>query len=89
MNRVEQILKEVDNQNIFSASYKEYAVKMMEHTALQFSKWKDENYRKVLKKYVCKDNVTHYDLSMMDVESNFGKTVEELFNEWNNLNQTT
>ena len=84
MNRVEEILTAAINISVGLNA--DSAIKAQEQTALEFTKWKDENYSKVLKKYVKKENTIHYGLSMMDIESNFGKTSEQLFNEWNNLN---
>lgn len=73
MNRVEQILKELDSSQIFSETYKLIALSIVEQTVLEFTKWKDENT------YI-KDGV------IFSKQSAVRQTSEQLFNEWNNLN---
>lgn len=85
MNRVEQILGEYEsfhfNNGMIDEThyYKGNVLLFTEQTALEFTKWKDENT------YI-KDGV------IFNKQSAVRQTSEQLFNEWNNLNnkqQTT
>ena len=90
MNRVEQILNQILDG--FKANYKiklKDIHKAQEQTALEFTKWKDENY--VTYKIRGLWDGKFY-AKNADYWASKGKTSEQLFNEWNNLNnkqQTT
>ena len=91
MNRVEQILKnckeKLKDWKRFNSSISElYSnesayLKAQEQTALEFTKWKDENY-------ILHGDDTGYVNYMEYFNGNITKykTSEQLFNEWNNLN---
>lgn len=63
---------------------REYAEKLAKKTALEFTKWKDENYNYIGDNTYVLTELTFQELSQSEYESNF-KTSEQLFNEWNNL----
>ena len=100
MNRVEQILKinldELSQDNGSYPAFKhadrnvvDYVMDAQEQTALEFTKWKDENY--ITYKIAGLSDGKYYDKSS-DYWASKGKTIEQLFNEWNYLNtkqQTT
>ncbi len=74
MTQTERIL--IENSSMDSSSHLEpNYVKSAEQTALEFSKWKDDNYN------LCHDKLYYEHFSTRN-----GKTIEQLFNEWNNLN---
>lgn len=94
MNRVEEILEEVFKPygglgyvltNCGCSMVNMLFKKANEQTALEFTKWKDENYDKIGDNTYVLTELTFQELSQSEYESNF-KTSEQLFNEWNNLN---
>ena len=89
--KTEDILKTTDTFQIFSASYKDFAIKAMQQCSIEFAVWVINNYHyvesSVSNGYVSKDYdvlVNGSDYHYENLLINYGHTIEELFTIWNN-----